>query len=79
GVSLHTIQRVERYGTASGETLMSLAAVFEIEQKSLVVEVQPEIIAPPGPATYSRLVWLLVLSAVLGGIVGGLGMYLLMS
>ncbi len=79
GVSLRTIQRVERYGTASNETLMSLAAVFEIEHKSLIVEAPPEIVAPPGPATYGRLISLLVFSGALGATVGGLGVYLLMS
>lgn len=37
-LSLRTIQRVERYGKASNETLMSLCAVFEIEQNILIVE-----------------------------------------
>jgi DNA-binding XRE family transcriptional regulator len=37
-ISLRTIQRVERYGKASNETLMSLCAVFEIEQNILIVE-----------------------------------------
>jgi transcriptional regulator with XRE-family HTH domain len=34
-VSLRTIQRVERYGVASSETLMSLSAVFGIENSEL--------------------------------------------
>lgn len=35
-VSLRTIQRVERYGVASNETLMSLSAVFEVEINTLL-------------------------------------------
>lgn len=38
GLSLRTIQRVERYGNASNETVASLAAVFEIDQSDIVVE-----------------------------------------
>lgn len=44
GLSLRTIQRVERYGSASNETVAALASVFEIDQKEIVsvkpVEVQ---------------------------------------
>ncbi|WP_435275349.1 helix-turn-helix domain-containing protein [Psychrobium sp. nBUS_13] len=36
-VSLRTIQRVERYGNASSETLMSLSSVFEIETSALLI------------------------------------------
>lgn len=36
GISLRTIQRVERYGNSSKETLMALAAVFEQEHAALV-------------------------------------------
>jgi len=35
-VSLRTIQRVERYGVASNETLMSLSAVFEVDINTLL-------------------------------------------
>lgn len=40
-VSLRTIQRVERYGTASNETLMALAAVLEVEQSEIQL---PEVV-----------------------------------
>lgn len=42
GISLRTVQRVERYGTASNETLMALSAVFEVAQSAIQ---QPDIIA----------------------------------
>ena len=38
GISIRTIQRIERGQTASTETLKSLAAVFEIDFSSLQVE-----------------------------------------
>lgn len=36
GVSLRTIQRVERYGNASNETVMALASVLQIEQSDII-------------------------------------------
>ena len=36
GLSLRTIQRVEKEGVASRETMMSLCAVFEVKQSSLI-------------------------------------------
>jgi len=44
GVSLRTVQRVERYGNASNETTMSLAAVFEVSQVEFVLPDEPMII-----------------------------------
>lgn len=45
GLSLRTIQRVERYGNASNETVSALASVFEIEAKTIMApELKPEII-----------------------------------
>ncbi|MDA8622346.1 helix-turn-helix domain-containing protein [Psychrosphaera sp.] len=41
GVSLRTIQRVERYGNASNETVMALASVFEIQQSEIIVPETP--------------------------------------
>jgi len=41
GVSLRTIQRVERYGNTSNETLMALASVFEIDKQLLVIAQEP--------------------------------------
>lgn len=36
GVSLRTIQRVERYGNAANETVMALASVLQIEQSEII-------------------------------------------
>lgn len=41
-ISLRTVQRVERYGTASNETLMALSSVFELAQNDIQ---EPEIVA----------------------------------
>lgn len=40
GLSLRTIQRVERYGNTSNETLMSISAVFNINKNELVLTEQ---------------------------------------
>lgn len=37
GISLRTIQRVEKYGNASQETALGLASVFEIDIEDLKV------------------------------------------
>lgn len=41
GLSLRTIQRVERYGNASNETAMALCSVLEIEQSEIVIPEVP--------------------------------------
>lgn len=49
GVSLRTIQRVERYGVASSETLMSLSAVFEVDNREFqATNNEVETIEPKG-------------------------------
>lgn len=37
GVSLRTVQRVEKEGNAASETIMSLCAVFEVPREDLLV------------------------------------------
>jgi len=41
GVSLRTVQRVERYGNASNETVSALASVFEIQAADIIVPESP--------------------------------------
>lgn len=41
GISLRTVQRVERYGNASNETVMSMVSVFEIDQSFIVLPDEP--------------------------------------
>ncbi|NVK25272.1 MAG: helix-turn-helix transcriptional regulator [Gammaproteobacteria bacterium] len=36
-LSLRTIQRVERYGTASNETVSALASVFELDIEQIIL------------------------------------------
>jgi DNA-binding XRE family transcriptional regulator len=43
-VSLRTVQRVEKEGTASKETTMSLCAVFEVRQGELIKLDEPNVL-----------------------------------
>ena len=36
-ISLRTVQRVERYGNASQDTVLGLSSVFEIQQSDIIV------------------------------------------
>jgi transcriptional regulator with XRE-family HTH domain len=36
-ISLRTVQRVERYGNASQDTVLGLSSVFEIQQSEIIV------------------------------------------
>ena len=41
GLSLRTVQRIERYGTCSVDTLMSLSAVLEMDKQDLLTAIPP--------------------------------------
>lgn len=74
-VHLRTIQRVEREGSASAETVLALCAVFEIQrqQLSIIPMATPEQLQ----TVQSRgLVFVASCSLVLGIILGCLLMYL---
>jgi len=75
-ISLRTVQRVERYGNASQETVASLASVFEIVQAELVeVEQQVELVEDRSFAVPSVQSQALILAAMFGACVGALIMY----
>lgn len=44
GVSLRTVQRVERYGVSSNETLLSFCAVFEVSSQTLIRDMETRVI-----------------------------------
>lgn len=72
GLSLRTIQRVERYGNASNETTISLSAVFEIDAKSIMVsEQEPQEIEVPMEKIHPKLekLILVVVSMILGYVI----------
>ncbi|MEC9261591.1 MAG: helix-turn-helix domain-containing protein [Pseudomonadota bacterium] len=78
GVSLRTIQRVEKEGNAATETVMSLSAVFEVPQQSL--QVVPKADSSSWQSINIGKQTLSILFALLVGIItGGALMYWLLS
>jgi len=76
-VSLRTIQRVERYGTASSETLMSLSAVFEVKSHTLMAAQQhQEAVAEPANKVF--ILWI-ALATGMGALIGSLLTYYLIN
>ncbi len=72
-ISLRTVQRVERYGNASQETVSSLAAVFEISQLDIVVPEEPiELLTSPEQSQNKQL----FIAALFGAIFGALIMFM---
>ena len=72
GLSLRTIQRVERHGAASKETALSLAAVFEISMDDIMTTSGSE--QSVSGTIPNRLI---ALSFLLGGFSGAIIMHLL--
>lgn len=80
GISLRTVQRVERYGNASNETLMSLASVFEIQQSALTLTTEPlNVITSVINLDKKAQLKLIATSALFGMSFGAFIMYSVMS
>ncbi|KKO48678.1 XRE family transcriptional regulator [Arsukibacterium sp. MJ3] len=74
-ISLRTVQRVERYGNASQDTVLGLSSVFETAQSNIIVaEALEEDLAGGGEkeSGQSKQVFLV---AVFGAMVGALIMF----
>ncbi len=75
-ISLRTVQRVERYGNASQETVASLAAVFELQQVELIVA--SEAVQLVEDKTFSLMniqTQAVILAGLLGACIGAFIMY----
>lgn len=75
-ISLRTVQRVERYGNASQETVASLAAVFELQQVELIVA--SEAVQLVEDKTFSLMniqTQAVILAGFFGACIGALIMY----
>jgi transcriptional regulator with XRE-family HTH domain len=75
-ISLRTVQRVERYGNASQETVSSLAAVFELQQIELIV--RSEVVELVEDKTFSLVhihTQAVILASLLGACIGACIMY----
>jgi transcriptional regulator with XRE-family HTH domain len=69
-ISLRTVQRVERYGNASQETVLSLAAVFEISQIDIVVPEEPiELLVSSEKSQHKQLLAAGLFGAIFGAFV----------
>ena len=79
GLSLRTIQRVEKEGVASRETMMSLCAVFEIKQSSLINLDEAEANNSSQTTTNMKQYLMMFGTALLGGLAGAGIMYLLIG
>ncbi len=76
-ISLRTVQRVERYGNASRETVASLASVFEMKQTELIVEEpQVELVNDKSVVMISVQSQSLIIAALIGACIGALIMYI---
>ena len=73
--SLRTVQRIEKQGVASNESVSALCAVFELERSALLVD-DP---ASPEDPQARRVEWLVAAAAGLGAGAGALMTWLLMS
>lgn len=75
-ISLRTVQRVERYGNASQETLSSLAAVFELKQTELtVVTEEVQLVEDKSTSLIDVQTQALILAGLCGVAIGALIMY----
>ena len=75
-ISLRTVQRVERYGNASQETVASLAAVFELQQAELIVASETvELIEDTLFSLMNIQTQAVMLAGFLGACIGALIMY----
>lgn len=75
-ISLRTVQRVERYGNASQDTVLGLASVFEVSQSDLIILEDPaellSITAENNNSKQNMQVWF---AGLFGAIVGALVMF----
>jgi len=78
GISLRTVQRVERYGNASQETLSSLASVYKLTQGELLTETDGrEKLEEKSIVIINFQTRAVVLAALIGMLVGALFMFLI--
>jgi len=80
GISLRTVQRVERYGKTSNETLMSLASVFETQQSEISIPEEPlEVITSVITLDKKAQLKLMAMSAFFGMSFGAFVMFAVMT
>ena len=78
GISLRTIQRIEKFGNASNESVMSLCAVLEITRDDICVVPKP-MPEELKEVRIMRPLLLVIPSLLLGGVIGAFAMAWLSS
>ncbi|PKG55467.1 helix-turn-helix domain-containing protein [Shewanella sp. GutDb-MelDb] len=77
-ISLRTVQRVEKDGSASNDTLLGLCAVFEIKQKTLLVIPAPSHQQMQQVSLQTQTLTLAI-ATLCGGCIGALIMFLVLA
>ncbi|MCL1094419.1 helix-turn-helix domain-containing protein [Shewanella kaireitica] len=77
-ISLRTVQRVEKEGSASSETLLGLCAVLEVEQKNLLQIPIPDRQQMQQVSLRSQSI-ILAIAVISGGCIGAIITYLAIS
>ncbi|WP_285163413.1 helix-turn-helix transcriptional regulator [Shewanella goraebulensis] len=77
-ISLRTVQRIEKFGNASTESVLSLCVVFEISKKDICIvpKVEPQQLQTVKVKPYYLL---LILALTLGMMLGAFVTYYLMQ
>ena len=76
-ISLRTVQRVERYGNASQDTVLGLSSVFEIQQTEIIVPEEPDEERSEETDHSSSQNKEIFFAALIGAIAGALIMFLI--
>jgi transcriptional regulator with XRE-family HTH domain len=74
GISLRTVQRIEKFGNASHESVMSLCAVFEIQKSEISVVPKFEQVQLQ-PAINKGAYWIMFSGLIIGILIGASTMY----
>jgi transcriptional regulator with XRE-family HTH domain len=74
-ISLRTVQRVERYGNASQDTVLGLSSVFEIQQTEIIVPEEPNEEFSDETDNYSSQNKEIFFAALIGAVLGALIMF----
>ena len=70
GLSLRTIQRLERYGTGASESVLCVAAALNIDSSLLISDTSFEVVSQPQAFSLPQL----VVAALVGGVIGAISM-----
>ncbi|MBM7074139.1 helix-turn-helix transcriptional regulator [Shewanella sp. 202IG2-18] len=70
GLSLRTVQRVERYGTASNETVLSIASVMELNLEEIILSIDDAVTDENNVSSKYQQIGVITVALVLGMVMG---------